>query len=563
MLKLFCVVVGEGRPFPVDIAAAETVGDLKEKIKEKIKYDGRADALQLYRVDGLAQLGKIRFDFNGAEIDDMPAKLLSDFGGSTTEMVETFSLSSYPQLNDSSVGRIHVLVVVPEGAILQGARPLKKRKIHELADQLPAPSSFAKCRGKTGWIYWLKKLDGQIECHRISNETSLVPLVLLHEVFAIFERNCSTIDFGKPDCDFVVEFCNAMSNGYESEAELAEKARTMLDCYLLSDCPDGSRIAPSVVMNSITDGSYIFGERILLNLEVKIQKGEGGGDPTMQNIAYYIKNLPKNLKQAMPCFLLDICGPLLSVFGIVNVGDEYVLCEPLVSSIPLIFFDNLGLMTMLVRVCASLKAALQELTSSSYAVSDVERCKFPYHDSAMIDGMKIDISYKESILRYVFAATIVQSGSEVIVKFAKRYGRHVQEFCAAEGFAPRLLHYEVLSSNWIFVVIEKLEMVPIAKAPVEAAIVREQVLKIRNRLADAGFVHGDLREANILWDCINNRVVLIDFDWSGKEGEVLYPPFMNSYIHWPEGAETNKPLRRQHDAAWIESLLLNLVKYLS
>ncbi|KAH9132724.1 hypothetical protein AeRB84_020979, partial [Aphanomyces euteiches] len=95
MLKLFCVVVGEGRPFPVDIAAAETVGDLKEKIKEKIKYDD----------------WRTRFDFNGAVIDDMPSKLLSDFGGSTTEMVETFPLSSYPQLNDSSVGRIHVLVL--------------------------------------------------------------------------------------------------------------------------------------------------------------------------------------------------------------------------------------------------------------------------------------------------------------------------------------------------------------------------------------------------------------------------------------------------------------------
>ncbi|KAH9146903.1 hypothetical protein AeRB84_009302, partial [Aphanomyces euteiches] len=89
MLKLFCVVVGEGRPFPVDIAATETVGDLKKKIKEEKEYKFPADELQLYRVDGLAQLGKIRFDFNGAEIDDMPAKLLSDFGGSTTEMVET------------------------------------------------------------------------------------------------------------------------------------------------------------------------------------------------------------------------------------------------------------------------------------------------------------------------------------------------------------------------------------------------------------------------------------------------------------------------------------------
>jgi len=35
------------------------------------------------------------------------------------------------------------------------------------------------------------------------------------------------------------------------------------------------------------------------------------------------------------------------------------------------------------------------------------------------------------------------------------------------------------------------------------------------------FVHGDLRDANII--CKNDSVMLIDFDWGGKEGEVSYP----------------------------------------
>jgi len=50
MLKLFCVVVGEGRPFSVKIAADETVDDFKKKIKgekpESIHCD--ADRLKLY-----------------------------------------------------------------------------------------------------------------------------------------------------------------------------------------------------------------------------------------------------------------------------------------------------------------------------------------------------------------------------------------------------------------------------------------------------------------------------------------------------------------------------------
>ncbi|KAF0703245.1 hypothetical protein As57867_007639, partial [Aphanomyces stellatus] len=115
MLTLVCVVVGEGRPFSVKIEANEIVSELKKKIKDENKNTVTCDAkeLELYRVDGLAQSGKIRFDFKGTVIDDMPAKLLDDFDGSTTEMVETFPLSSYPQLNDSSIGKIHVLVVIP------------------------------------------------------------------------------------------------------------------------------------------------------------------------------------------------------------------------------------------------------------------------------------------------------------------------------------------------------------------------------------------------------------------------------------------------------------------
>ena len=42
-----------------------------------------------------------------------------------------------------------------------------------------------------------------------------------------------------------------------------------------------------------------------------------------------------------------------------------------------------------------------------------------------------------------------------------------------------------------------------------------------NSFHDAGLVHGDLRAPNIL--CDGNKVMLIDFDWGGKQGEVFYP----------------------------------------
>ncbi|EGZ14605.1 hypothetical protein PHYSODRAFT_332963 [Phytophthora sojae] len=63
MVKLFCAVIGVGSVFPVDIDISETVGDLKDKIKEKkpglIYFD--ADLLKLY----LAREGNTR-DLNNA-----------------------------------------------------------------------------------------------------------------------------------------------------------------------------------------------------------------------------------------------------------------------------------------------------------------------------------------------------------------------------------------------------------------------------------------------------------------------------------------------------------------
>ncbi|KAH9140377.1 hypothetical protein AeRB84_015386 [Aphanomyces euteiches] len=111
MLKLFCVVVGEGRPFSVKIDASETVDDLKKKIKEEKENTIRCDpdALQLYCVDGLAQDENEQFLHNEITID-MPNCPLDDFG-SKKKLSTTFPLSSYPQLNDTSVGRIHVLVL--------------------------------------------------------------------------------------------------------------------------------------------------------------------------------------------------------------------------------------------------------------------------------------------------------------------------------------------------------------------------------------------------------------------------------------------------------------------
>ncbi|KAH9147400.1 hypothetical protein AeRB84_008985, partial [Aphanomyces euteiches] len=132
MVKLFCVVVGEGRPFPVDIAATETVGDLKEKIKEKNKNTITCDAkdFQLY----LALKGGLQLK-DGAWLSDedpdleglsQPAEgntVLPKYVNKERKMRETKKLSNYfsggedyPAYCDE---KIHVVVIVPEVPLLK------------------------------------------------------------------------------------------------------------------------------------------------------------------------------------------------------------------------------------------------------------------------------------------------------------------------------------------------------------------------------------------------------------------------------------------------------------
>ena len=61
-------------------------------------------------------------------------------------------------------------------------------------------------------------------------------------------------------------------------------------------------------------------------------------------------------------------------------------------------------------------------------------------------------------------------------------------------------------------------------------------------------------EGNILVD--EERVCLIDFDWSGASGMMRYPAFMNhTQIQWAPGASDGEILLPDHDEYMIKLLI--------
>ncbi|OQR88614.1 Crinkler (CRN) family protein [Thraustotheca clavata] len=272
---------------------------------------------------------------------------------------------------------------------------------------------------------------------------------------------------------------------------------------------------------------------MLMNLEVKLEMG----DATMQNIAYYVKSLKSPLIRRMPCILIQICGPYLSVNGIINWGDEKVYCEPLVPTLPLLLIGNKVIMGMLARVCASLKVALNQLADYyNTNTNKLSQSIFPYYKTAIIDQNEFTLTYTQRIERNVFGA--MTSFGPVVVKFAKQYLKFM-------NFAPI---QDLPQSCCIMKYFQ-----------VDGYLLSWKSCNLLQSLRpqsthNQSFVHGDLREVNIMWDTDNSRVVLIDFDWPGIHNESTYPEFMNSNIQWPPGARTNQKLLMEHDVYWVNKL---------
>jgi len=125
MLTLFCVVVGEGRPFSIKIDADETVDDLKKKIKEENPNTIQCDAkdLQLYLAlkDG-AWLGSKASDVQvmkkGVVPETIQELMQEDMELDPVDTIGVCFVGEQEEKKpDIGTAQIHVLVVVPSGKV--------------------------------------------------------------------------------------------------------------------------------------------------------------------------------------------------------------------------------------------------------------------------------------------------------------------------------------------------------------------------------------------------------------------------------------------------------------
>jgi hypothetical protein len=322
---------------------------------------------------------------------------------------------------------------------------------------------------------------------------------------------------------------------------------------------------------------------MVVNNEMKNELGRGDSSATEQGIGYYCSSIAWSVttfaqfRSTCPAILLATCGPYLSI-SVATFG-AVVAVDPATPFLPLLVLPHdRAMMGETARALAATKRCIARLIQFYHELPAVAtpgdrvpfantippQLHFPYPRA--FANEQVTFRYLERIfpdkLLFLVEITKVSEhtadltvGTMLIVKYTRTYCPEAHRICYEIGeSAPCLYACEPLAGGWFLVAMEFLRDARPLRQP--APDIREHLQRVVHAMHDAGYVHGDLRVCNLLLCADGKRPCLVDFDWAGKEGEQVYPTFMNHVdIEWPEGAEDGKPLRKEHDLHFLSSEL--------
>ena len=236
-------------------------------------------------------------------------------------------------------------------------------------------------------------------------------------------------------------------------------------------------------------------------------------------------------------------------------------------------FDALVLATKNIEAqYRSIKADADALANQVYSAYDPHiqtARKYPFLTSYDDDGQETSFTYDRQLVedKLVFSAAVNQPGSgECIVKFTCQYSEAAHNYLASHGLTPRIWKRIPIPGSWTAVVMDKSNyevLYDLELLEAEQDKVKRKVTSIVKTLHEGGFVHGDIRDTNLLIDRASLAsddvmVHLIDFDWAGRIGEARYPMEINcTTVRRPTGVEGGELIAEQHDDEMVSYLFAN------
>ncbi|KAF0386851.1 Protein kinase-like domain containing protein [Gigaspora margarita] len=421
--------------------------------------------------------------------------------------------------------------------------------------------------------------------HRPPEASSTIPVSLYSFIFGKFKEFCME-DPEREDNQFTYDICYAMAKYYDKEEKRQDKANEMLEEYLgysVELLTIKRKDSDGNLKDARTDGTVSFSKHRVANLEYKSDDCCSNTSPYLENCSYYLvfcneqanssSNSPSSYVTNFPCFLVTIAGPYFSVSGAVLA--DIAIIDPLTPVFPLIWQKHDEMMLSVSRTFRALKKSLKILYQDYNQVGNLVQNhpkdpSFPSFPNIIINeecyNVEIDCKIDDYLLWVVtlYNEQGPPKPKRACVKVVQKdkYSLNTHQLLAEAGYAPKVLASLIIPGNWLMVYMEYLEdysTLNYFASINERNHLREKIKEIVGYLHDAGHVHGDLREGNILVCRLTNNdfdVKLIDFEWSGEVGSACYSHFMNhADIEWPDGAEDGKLVTKNHDTNLLNKTL--------
>ncbi|KAF0361823.1 Protein kinase-like domain containing protein [Gigaspora margarita] len=453
----------------------------------------------------------------------------------------------------------------------------------EIMDQISNPSKWAK-----EWTKNSKQKDGILfRNHRPANASD-IPIQFYHQVFEKFINFARDCQISEEERELVLELASEMSGVFSEASERADDFRRWLELFFDDEIDirpqESNKVHKSSGIGERMTGGSIYPkigrDRVLLaNLEVKPEPGTNG-DSYIQNDAYYKEFVIKSReygsefynRTCLPAFLINLEGPNLSICGAVCV--PFIVCDRLTLIFPLdiIVYDR-AIADYVSRTFIALKKSIHIL--KDYYKSVYESREMTCNASPWLPCInKIDleegtatIKYEErhSMNRNLWIVKIQTENTQEkgLVKFTQTYSKEAHSTCFELGLAPKLWAVNNLQKDWKIVVMGYLEEYkPLCTFPSEIILKTKDAVKNAAKLFhDSGYVHGDLRDENIMIKYENEEIDIkfVDFDWAGREGKAKYPESLNPTINWHPDVGRHKLIKKEHDLHLVDDIWLNIM----
>jgi len=149
------------------------------------------------------------------------------------------------------------------------------------------------------------------------------PMSCYLDGFLQFVKECQSCSVDYQDSKCIIELTSLMCKYYSLQKKRQRNFNDWLANVLDLHLPVHSITQPTTKYS--TDGFVTLPfnglPRFLVYIEVENRVGKGRSNPFMQGLAYFYHFNEVNSEQSLClCFIIELIGPHLGIYGVVNVG---------------------------------------------------------------------------------------------------------------------------------------------------------------------------------------------------------------------------------------------------